>query len=573
MNRAVATGYRLLPGGRNAERTTGRLRAPSPVVLLIAFVATLPLCVALLSFLSGSGDAWAHLARYVLPEALVNTVVLAAGVAVGSALLGVPLAWFTASCEFPGRRFFNWALLLPMALPGYVLGFAFAALFEYTGPLQSAWRQLFGSSQYFPDIGARGASMLTLTLVLYPYVYLVVRHGFASQGLRGLEVARSLGLSPLRAFFGVTLPMARPWLVAGVSLAVMECLADFGTVKLFNYTTFTTAIYRAWYGLFSLQSALQLSLVLVILVLLALLVERRLRGRSGYAPVANTRQRRLVLPRGRAWAVTGFCTLVLFAAFGLPVTLISSWAIENAAAEMDRRYWQLAANTLVLAGAAAAMITAIAIVLSFTVRRAPSRVNRGLSRLATLGYAIPGTVLAVGFFVPVAWLSRTLTQWAGSGTVIALQGGLSVIFLAYLARYLAVAHGPFESALLRIRKSVEEAAQGLGVSGFRLLARVHLPILRPAILTAALLVFVDIMKELPITLMTRPFGWDTLAVRVFQLTTEGQWEQAALPAIAIVVVGLVPVMLLSRQGGTPRPGKPGKRASYPAGTEPECSEC
>lgn len=552
MNRAVAIGSRLLFGGRRSLARTGSGRTFSPVVLLIAFVATLPLGVALLSFLSGSGDAWGHLARYVLPEALVNTVVLAAGVAAGSALLGVPLAWFTASCEFPGRRFFNWALLLPMAMPGYVLGFAFAALFEYTGPLQTAWRQLFGSSQYFPDIGSRGAAILTLTLVLYPYVYLIVRQGFASQGLRGLEVARSLGFSPLRAFFRVTLPMARPWLVAGVSLAVMECLADFGTVKLFNYTTFTTAIYRAWYGLFSLQSALQLSLVLVALVLLALLVERRLRGRSQYTPPAHTKERRLALPPRRAWAVTGFCALVLVAAFGLPVSLILGWAIENAAAEMDRRYWQLALNTLVLAGAAAAMITAIAMTLSFAVRHAPSAVNRGLSRLATLGYAIPGTVLAVGFFVPVAWLSRTINEWAGTGTVIALQGGLSVIFLGYLARYLAVAHGPVESALLRIRKCVEEAAQGLGVSGPRLVARVHLPILRPAILTAALLVFVDIMKELPITLMTRPFGWDTLAVRVFQLTTEGQWEQAALPAIAIVVVGLVPVMLLSRQGGPSR---------------------
>lgn len=548
MNRAVATGSRLLFGGRNVRRRTSAGRFFSPVVLVIAFVAMLPLCVALLSFVSGSGDAWAHLARYVLPEALVNTVVLAVGVAVGSALLGVPLAWFAASCEFPGRRFFNWALLLPMALPGYVLGFAFAALFEYTGPLQAAWRQLFGSSQYFPDIGSRGASILTLTLVLYPYVYLIVRHGFASQGLRGLEVARSLGLSPARAFFGVTLPMARPWLVAGISLAVMECLADFGTVKLFNYTTFTTAIYRAWYGLFSLQSALQLSLVLVALVLLALLLERRFRGRSQYTPPAHTKERRIPLPPGRAWAVTGFCTLVLVAAFGLPVTLILGWAIEHAAEEMDRRYWQLAVNTLLLASAAAAMITTLALALAFAVRRAPNVLNRSLSRLATLGYAIPGTVLAVGFFVPVAWLSRAVNAWLDTGTVIALQSGLSVIFLAYLARYLAVAHGPVESALLRIRKGIEEAAQGLGASGLRLFARVHLPMLRPAILTAALLVFVDIMKELPITLMTRPFGWDTLAVRVFQLTTEGQWQQAALPAIAIVVVGLLPVMLLSRQG-------------------------
>src|SRR5690606_19471537 len=230
-------------------------------------------------------------------------------------------------------RFFDWALLLPMAMPGYVLGFAFAALFEFSGPVQGTWRGLFGPSAWFPDIGARGASIATLTLVLYPYVFLIVREAFRSQGIRGMEVARGLGYSPLQAFFKATLPMARPWLVAGVSLAVMEALADFGTVKLFNYTTFTTAIYRAWYGLFSLQSALQLSLVLVSLVLIALVLERRFRGRSRYTPSGGGRQRRIRLSAGRAAAVTLYCTAVLAVAFGLPVSLIVFWSLENFAAE------------------------------------------------------------------------------------------------------------------------------------------------------------------------------------------------------------------------------------------------
>lgn len=536
----------LRPG--SMSRTAEAL--PQLVIWLAAFLAALPLLVALLSFLSATEGAWPHLARYVLPEALVNTLWLAAGVALGTAALGVPLAWFVASCEFPGRRFFDWALLLPMAMPGYVLGFAFAALFEFSGPVQGTWRGLFGPSAWFPDIGARGASIATLTLVLYPYVFLIVREAFRSQGIRGMEVARGLGYSPLQAFFKVTLPMARPWLVAGVSLAVMEALADFGTVKLFNYTTFTTAIYRAWYGLFSLESALQLSLVLVTLVLIALLVERRLRGRSRYTSPGTGRQRRIALTPGKAAAVTICCSAVLLVAFGLPMAMIVYWSVETFAVEFDAAYWQLAANTMTLSAGAAALITAVAIVLGVTVRRSPNALNRGLARIATLGYAIPGTVLAVGFFVPVAWLSRVLTrllEGGEGGAVIALQSGLAVIFLAYLARYLAVAHGPVESALQRIRPSIEEAARGMGVSGFRLLARVHLPILRPAIFTALLLVFVDIMKELPITLMTRPFGWDTLAVRVFQLTTEGEWQRAALPALAIVVVGLLPVLLLNRQ--------------------------
>jgi iron(III) transport system permease protein len=521
--------------------------APAVAVCLIAFVAALPLIVALLSFFSDSAGVWPHLARHVLPEALTNTLLLVAGVALGTSVLGVSLAWFVASCEFPGRRFFSWALLLPMAMPGYVLGFAFAAVFEFTGPVQETWRRVFGASALFPDIGPGGAATMTLSLVLYPYVFLIVREAFTAQGIRGMEVARGFGYSPLQAFFGVSLPMARPWFVAGVSLAVMECLADFGTVKLFNYMTFTTAIYRAWYGLFSLQSALQLSLVLVSLVLIALLLERRFRGKSKYTPPGTARQRRVVLSRAKAAAVASYCAAILLVAFVLPVSLIVLWSIENFAAEFDAGYWQLAGNTLMLSAGAAAVISSVAVLLSVTVRRAPTAINRSLARVATLGYAIPGTVLAVGFFVPVAWLSRMLNRYTGGETVIALQSGLAVIFCAYLARYLAVAHSPVESALLSIRPVVEEAARGMGVSGFRLLARVHLPILRPAILTAMLLVFVDIMKELPITLMTRPFGWDTLAVKVFQLTTEGEWQRAALPALAIVVVGLLPVMLLSRQ--------------------------
>jgi iron(III) transport system permease protein len=539
-----------LPGvARRGRLNRAGGAGPGLIVWVVALIAALPLLVALLSFFSASEGVWPHLARYVLPEALANTVWLVAGVSFCTSILGVSLAWLVASCEFPGRRFFNWTLLLPMAMPGYVLGFAFAALFEFTGPVQGAWRDIFGASARFPDLGPRGASIATLSLVLYPYVYLIVREAFASQGIRGMEVARGFGYPPVQAFFKVSLPMARPWLVAGLSLAVMECLADFGTVKLFNYTTFTTAIYRAWYGLFSLQSALQLSLVLVGLVLMALLLERRFRGKSRYTPPGNTRQRRIALSPGKAAAVTLYCTAILMIAFGVPVSLIVIWSLENFAAEFDTAYWRLAANTLTLSTGAALMITAVAILLCVSVRRVPNAVNKSLSRVATLGYAIPGTVLAVGFFVPVAWLSRMFNQYLGSatGTVVALQSGLAVIFLAYLARYLAVAHGPVESALQRIRPDVEEAARGMGVSGLRLLGRVHLPILRPAIFTALLLVFVDIMKELPITLMTRPFGWDTLAVKVFQLTTEGEWHRAALPALAIVVVGLLPVILLSRQ--------------------------
>lgn len=533
-----------------SSRTVSGSRLYSLIVAVIAVVAAAPVAVAAFSVFADTGDVWQHLAQYVLPQALLNTLWLAVGVALLAGSIGVGLAWLVAVYEFPGRRFFNWALLLPMAMPGYVLAFTFAGIFEYTGPVQSLWRDVFGNPFAFPDIGARAASVLTLSLVLYPYVFLVVRGAFASQGVRGLEVAQSCGLRPLQGFLKVSLPMARPFIVAGVSLAVMECLADFGTVKLFNYTTFTTAIYQAWYGLFSLQSALQLSLVLIVLVMLALLVESRLRGGAQYTSSGTAAHRKRIRLSGRAAKLaTGLCGVVFGIAFALPVGLIASWGIHSLAAELDSRYWQFAANTLLLAVMSAVMITSLAVILAYSVRRRPGTVNRLLSRIATLGYAIPGTVLAVGFFVPVAALSRYVNQYLhteGSAT-IALQSGISVILLAYLSRFLAVASSPIGGALLRIRPTIEDASRGMGVAGLRMLQRVHLPILRPAILTAMLLVFVDVMKELPITLMTRPFGWDTLAVRVFQLTTEGEWQRAALPSLGIVLVGLIPVILLTRQ--------------------------
>lgn len=536
-----------LPGRPPRPRTRGH-RGFAALVWCIALVASLPLAVALGSLFADTGDVWAHLARYILPEALGNTLLLVAGVSAVTLALGVPLAWFVATCEFPGRRFFSWALLLPMAMPGYVLGFALAALFEYTGPVQGLWRDWFGADRPFPGFGNAGASIATLSLVLYPYVYLISRQAFATQGVRGIEVAQSCGLAPFQGFLRVSLPMARPWIVAGLSLAVMECLADFGTVKLFNYTTFTTAIYRSWFGLFSLQSALQLSLVLVALVVVALLAEKRLRGSSQYSVASPSRPRRLRPGPAQRIALTCLCSAVLFVAFLLPASLILWWSLGSFAVEFDARYWQLAANSLMLAAMAAALIATAALLLAFAVRHAPGRLHRALARLATLGYAIPGTVLAVGFFVPVAALSRWLNDLLPDSVgTIALQGGLSVVLLAYLARYLAVAHGPVDSALLRIRPSIEDAARGMGVTGWSLLRKVHLPILNPAIVTALLLVFVDVMKELPITLMTRPFGWDTLAVRVFQLTTEGEWQRAALPALAIVAAGLLPVILLSRR--------------------------
>ncbi|MEJ2603017.1 MAG: iron ABC transporter permease [Gammaproteobacteria bacterium] len=520
---------------------------------IVALITATPLAVAFTSLLDPDRAVWAHLAEHVLPRVLLNTLWLVSSVSALTAVIGTSLAWLTAACEFPGRRFFSWALLLPLAVPGYVLAFALAGLFEYTGAVQHALRGAFGDEAALPDIGARGASILTLTLALFPYVYLIARQAFATQGVRGLEVARSVGMTPARGFFRVALPMARPWIAAGVALVAMETLADFGTVSVFNYDTFTTAIYQAWFSLFSLDAALQLASILVLLVAVALITERRFRGRARFESVGSGAERRRMALSGRAAVLaTGCCSAVFLIAFVLPVTQLLAWTIDTFGDEFDPRYLSFAARSVFLASAAALLIVVLALVLTYAVRLRPGAVAGGLARVATLGYAIPGAVLAVGFYVAVVRLGEGLgvaAGWlfgTGAGSVV-LTGTVLTLLLAYAARFLAVGHGPIDSAMQRIRPSLDDAARGMGVGGVSLLTRVHLPILRSGIATAALLVFVDVMKELPITLMTRPFGWDTLSVRVFQLTSEGHWQRASVSALAIVLVGLIPVLALNRR--------------------------
>ncbi len=520
---------------------------------LIAAVTVTPLAVAFASLLNPDPQIWAHLAEHVLPRVLVNTLWLVSAVSLLTAVIGTSLAWLTAACEFPGRRFFSWALLLPLAMPGYVLAFALAGLFEYTGTVQTALRGAFGDAAALPGIGARGASIVTLTLALFPYVYLIARQAFATQGVRGLEVARSVGMTPGEGFRRVSLPMARPWIAAGVALVAMETLADFGTVSVFNYDTFTTAIYQAWFSLFSLDAALQLASILVLLVAVALVTERRFRGRARFESVGSAAdKRRMRLSRRAALLATGYCGFVFLIAFLLPVLQLLAWAVATFGEEFDPRYVSFAARSVFLGAAAALLIVLLALVLTYAARLRPGALAGGFARIATLGYAIPGAVLAVGFYVAVVRLGEALgtaAGWlfgAGTGPVV-LTGTVLTLLLAYAARFLAVGHGPVESAMQRIRPSLDDAARGMGVAGASLLARVHLPILRSGIATAALLIFVDVMKELPITLMTRPFGWDTLSVRVFQLTSEGHWQRASVAALAIVLVGLIPVLALNRR--------------------------
>ncbi len=519
--------------------------------LLIALLVIIPLSVVFLSWHEPAVEIWQHIRETLLFDLLRNTFWLVTGVATGSILLGVSLAWLTAVCEFPGRRFFTWALLLPLAMPAYVLAFVSLGLFDYAGPVQTWLRAWFGSSSWFPDVRATGGVVTILTLSLYPYVYLLSRNAFQTQGKRLLEAAESLGCGPWRAFFLVVLPMARPWIAGGALLVIMEALADFGAVSIFNYDTFTTAIYKAWFGFFSLPAAAQLASCLVLLVFFIIVAEQRMRSRMRFSEGRQSaKSERIPLKGWQRWLAFGYAFTVLGLAFLLPLLQLLRWSLNIFHVEFTGRYLALLWHSLFLGLSAALLICACALLLAYTARRHADAPTRALVRIANLGYALPGTVLAVGIFIPVAALDNAVIDTArriGIETGQIFQGTLLVMLIAYLVRFMAAGFKTIDGAMHRVTPSIDEAARLAGLRGLKLLGRVHLPILRSGLLTAFTLVFVDVMKEMPITLMTRPFGWDTLAVKIFELTSEGEWERAALPAVTLLLTGLVPIILLMRR--------------------------
>lgn len=515
----------------------------------IAALTLIPLWAVVWLGLSPQEEVWQHLTEHVLPRVLGNTALLMVLVSITVLLVGVPLAWLTAICEFPARRFFAWALVLPLALPAYVLAFVQMGLLEFTGPIQTAIRAWWGDSQWFPQIrGSLWGLVLVLTLAFYPYVYLLARSAFLTQGQRCMEVAQSLGLSPWKAFWRVALPLARPWIGAGLALVLMEVLADFGAIAVFNFDTFTTALYKAWFDLHNMAAAAQLACVLLLVVLSVVVLEQRSQGARRYQ-VGIVRQQRVQLHGVQAWGATAFCGFIFAWGFAIPIAQLIWWASQEWSHVLDEHYWDYALNTLLLAVLTAAIAATLSLLLSWIARRYPSEPTRWMVRLAILGYALPGVVLAVGIFVPIAWLDSLLIDLLkpfGINSLGIIKGSLASMLLALSARFLAVAFGAVDSAMQRVTRSQEDACASLGLTSWQTLRRLHLPLLRTGLLSAALMVGVDVMKEMPITLMTRQFGWDTLAVRVFQYTSESMWEMASLPALAIVLVGLVPVIILVR---------------------------
>lgn len=517
--------------------------------LLIVVAVLVPVLVLLSSWLKPEVEIWRHLVDTQLLGLVTNTLLLMFGVGVLVTLLGVSLAWFTVMCQFPGRAAFEWLLMLPLAVPAYVMAFVVLGIFDFGGPLQTQLRELLGPS-WGIDVRNKASVIVVFTLVLYPYVYMLARSAFLSQSSETLEVARVLGCSSRQAFFRVALPMARPAIAAGVGLALMETLADFGTVAVFNYDTFTTAIYKSWFGFFSLQAAAQLASLLLLFVALTLFAERRSRGHGRVvqgAKLEHVKRYRLSAPL--AWAATAYCVLILALAFILPMLQLVDWAIGEGLAQLTPRFASLLFNSLGLAAIAAVLTVVLALLLAFCRRFSRGRLG-AVFAMAQLGYALPGSVLAVGVmlsfsFIDQHWLLPLQSLLALEPRPL-LMGSVLALFVAYWIRFLAVASGPLESALERVKPSLAEVARTLGAGHWRLLREVYLPMLRPGAFTALVLVFVDVMKEMPATLLLRPFGWDTLAVRIFEMTAEGQWQLAALPALTLVLAGLLPVVLSIR---------------------------
>lgn len=524
-------------------------------VLIPALLLAMPVLVIFGSVFSPDVEVWRHLRQTVLADYIINSLLLAFGTGAGALLIGTGTAWLVSQYQFVGRRLLQWLLLLPLAMPAYIIAYTYTGMLDFAGPVQGWLRESFGwayGDYWFPEIRSLSGAILMLSLVLYPYVYMLARNAFREQSGSMLEASRTLGFSPRQHFWKVALPLARPALLTGAALAMMEAFADYGTVQYFGIATFTTGIFRTWFGMGSQGGAAQLAALLSSFVLVLLVLEQWSRRKIRYFFQGQRQQisplRQLPMPRQLLVAL--ICLLPVLLGFIVPASQLASWALPNWLVLLTPDFGWLIWNSFSLAAVAAILSVMLALLFGYASRLRRDPLVRLPVRLAALGYAIPGTVIAIGVMIPLAWLDRNIDllaeQWFDIRTGLLLSGTLFALLLAYSVRFLAVSLHSVEAGLERIKPSMDNAARSLGASPLQVLHRVHVPLLRGSVLTALMLVFVDVLKELPATLILRPFNFNTLAVRTYELASDERLADAALPALAIVCVSIIPVILLSR---------------------------
>lgn len=555
-----------LPGSIGAWR---RRRNVSPawtvVVASILAVVALPMATVLWLALNPADNIWPHLASTVLPGSLARTVLLAGGVAVLTLAVGTACAWLVTMYRFPARELVDRLLVLPLAVPTYIIAYCYVELFDYAGPVQTHLRHTFGftsvTDYWFPNVRSLGGAVFVFSAVLYPYVYLTARASFTQQSVCVLEVARTLGRSPLATFASVALPIARPAIAAGVALVIMECLNDLGAVQYLGVDTLSASIYATWVQRSNIGGAAQLATVMLVLIAALFALERAARG-GARSHNTTGRYRAIPFEELRGWKgvlAAALAFLPFVAGFVVPLLVIVPDAATHAGAALASGFLPAARNSLLLSAVGAVAAGAVALTLGYAMRVAASRFVRTSGRIAALGYAVPGTVLAIGLLIPLAGFDNSLDAFMratfGVSTGLVLSGSLFALALAYVIRFLAVALAPIEAGLERVSTNLDAAARTLGESALSALWRVHLRLLVPPLGAAGLLVFVDCMKELPATLLLRPFNFDTLATHVYALASIEQLEQASLGALTIVLVGLIPVLLLHEAVAGGRAGR------------------
>lgn len=523
--------------------------------MAIALVIATPILFVFSSIFTKSGAIWNHLADTVLKDYLINSCSLMLLVGIGVCLIGVGTAWLVTMCRFWGSKWLEWVLLLPLAAPAYLLAYAYTEMLDYFGPVQTGLRNLFGwqsvQDYWFPEIRSLWGAAVMLLLVLYPYVYLLARVAFLEQSVCTIEASRSLGCDPWRSFFTIALPLARPAIMAGLALALMETLNDLGTVEYFGINTFTTGIYRTWLGLGERAAAAQLAALLMIFILVLIVWERRSRNAAQYYDSNSSIKRLTPFQLNPGHSILAFlgCILPVALGFIIPGLYLLQLTLNNLDRAFDGDFWNLANHSFVLASLTAISAMLISLFMAYGQRLEPSWLMKTAVRIAAMGYAIPGSVIAVGVLIPVAGLDNIIDRWMRASfnisTGLLLSGTIASLIFAYLVRFLAVAFGSIESSLNKIAPSLDDASRSLGYGSTSTLWKVHTPLLSGGLLTSAMLVFVDVMKELPATLVIRPFNFDTLGIRVYQYASDERLAEAAAPALAIVLVGIIPVILLS----------------------------